>query len=198
MPYNLVVKKLQARRPDLGGVPHSGMGSSPGSISDWLTGRRRSCLHLVSTFHEWRQKVLVASSTPSDLRFCSPNGIRTRVFTLRGWSDPPPESAGLRRSPGQGLVVPAGVRPNRWVPGVFSSNASSRPDTRAAAKMRVGTGRRHGQAHDLPRPRQPVFNPVLHSNLAGAPGLWHLAPPAVPRRRAQEPTNGRAARPLSQ
>ena len=30
------------------------------------------------------KQLLVVSSTPSDLRFCSPNGIRTRVFTLRG------------------------------------------------------------------------------------------------------------------
>ena len=112
----------------LGVSPASSMGSWTGSDPDWLMGRWRSCLHLVSTFREWGQLLLVVSSNPSDLLFCSPNGIRTRVFTLRGWSGPPPGSAAIRRSPGQGFVVPAGVRSNRWGPRGFSSNASSRPD----------------------------------------------------------------------
>jgi hypothetical protein len=102
----------------------------------------------------------------SDLRFCSsPNGIRTRVATLRGRSGPPPESAAIRRSPGQGVVVPAGVRSNRWAPRGFSSNASSRPDAPAAARMRVGTGaagtRKHAtSAAEAARVQPPCAGPL--------------------------------------
>ena len=133
-----------------------------------LIRRRWPCLHLVSTLSEWGQQLLVVSSTPSDLRFCSPNGIRTRVATLRGWSGPPPESAAIRRSPGQGVVVPAGVRSNRWVPRGFSSNASSRPDAPSGARMRVDKGRGHAQARDLPAAVARVQLRACRSELANA------------------------------
>jgi hypothetical protein len=86
------------RRPILAVSPASGMGSSTRSIPDWLTSRWRSGLHLVSTSREWGRRLLAVSSTPSDLLFCSPNGIRTRVFTLRGGPVP-------RQSPLQSAEV---------------------------------------------------------------------------------------------
>ena len=125
------------------------------------------------------------TSAEQRFRESSPNGVRTRVSTLRGRSGPPPESAAIRRSPGQGVVVPAGVRSNRWVPRGFSSNASSRPDTVGDASMRVSTGSRArastptspaDAAHVQPR----CIGPTEFTN---APSSCHLAGPAAPRRR---------------
>jgi len=144
-PLRSTTPPAQARKDPLGQDPTGSHDSTP------------SGLHLVSTFREWGQLLLVVSSNPSDLLFCSPNGIRTRVFTLRGRFGPPPESAAIRRSPGQGLVVPAGVRPNRWVPRGFSSNASSTPEAPGGRQNAgFGTGFGHGQTHDVPLPQQPV------------------------------------------